>query len=273
MTARTDAADASAATADFSAYTYRLPRAHIALTPARPRSAARLLVLPPPESGEGLDDRRIADLPQILRAGDMLVVNDTQVLPHYLPLTRQSGGRVALTLIAPLAEPDTKPKSKTVRWRAFLRPARKVKIGETLQFGRIALTLVSRQGRGGGGVCPVRRTSQRRSSAMGRCRCRLTSRRGARRPHKTARIIRPCLRAHRARSPRPRQGCISRPLCAALSRRAGLSFLPCACMSGSALLRRSPRHNGSRRNWRRNGASSAPTWPPRSIAAAPRDAA
>jgi len=147
MTARADASAASAASADFSAYTYRLPSARIALTPARPRSAARLLVLPPPESGEALDDRRIADLPQILRAGDMLVVNDTQVLPHYLPLARQSGGRVALTLIAPLPEPDTKPESKTVRWRAFLRPARKVKIGETLQFGRIALTLVSRQGR------------------------------------------------------------------------------------------------------------------------------
>ncbi len=75
----------------------------------------------------------------------MLVVNDTQVLPHYLPLTRQSGGRVALTLIAPL--PESGAESETVRWRAFLRPARKVKIGETLQFGRIALTLVSRQGR------------------------------------------------------------------------------------------------------------------------------
>ena len=64
--------------ADFD---FDLPRALIADRPAEPREAARLLVLP--QAG-GLLDRRIADLPELLRPGDLLVCNDTKVIPARL---------------------------------------------------------------------------------------------------------------------------------------------------------------------------------------------
>lgn len=132
-----------AACASLADYDYALPPHLIALAPARPRSAARLLVLAPPAARQALVDYRIADLPQLLRAGDMLVVNDTKVLPHYLPLRRASGARIALTLIAPLATEDR----AHCRWQAFLRPARKVRLGERLQFEGVALRVLERRAR------------------------------------------------------------------------------------------------------------------------------
>jgi S-adenosylmethionine:tRNA ribosyltransferase-isomerase len=62
-------------------FDFALPRALIADRPCEPRDAARLLVL---SSSEGLEDRRIADLPARLRLGDLLVFNDTKVIPARL---------------------------------------------------------------------------------------------------------------------------------------------------------------------------------------------
>jgi S-adenosylmethionine:tRNA ribosyltransferase-isomerase len=58
-------------------FDFDLPGDRIALRPARPRDAARLLVVKP---GEGLDDRRVGELPDLLRPGDALVLNDTRVI-------------------------------------------------------------------------------------------------------------------------------------------------------------------------------------------------
>ena len=62
-------------------FDFDLPEQHIALRPASPRDAARLLVVRP---GEGLEDRTVRDLPSLLGPGDVLVFNDTKVIPAQL---------------------------------------------------------------------------------------------------------------------------------------------------------------------------------------------
>ena len=68
-------------TADFD---FDLPPSLIATRPARPRTSARLLLA----EGAGIQDRRVSDLPDILRTGDVLVLNDTKVIPARLTGTR-----------------------------------------------------------------------------------------------------------------------------------------------------------------------------------------
>jgi S-adenosylmethionine:tRNA ribosyltransferase-isomerase len=105
--------------ADFD---YDLPADRIAQTPIEPRDAARLLVdrgSAPPEH------RRVCDLPEILRPGDLLVVNETKVIPARLPLRRTTGGRAEVLMLEPL---DGERK----RWEALVRPARKLRPGERL---------------------------------------------------------------------------------------------------------------------------------------------
>src|SRR5207245_10223058 len=81
---------------------YPLPEALIAQVPAPERAAARLLVL---ERGGGpLRHARIGDLPAFLRAGDVLVLNDTRVIPARVYGRRPSGGRLELLFVAPLGE-------------------------------------------------------------------------------------------------------------------------------------------------------------------------
>jgi S-adenosylmethionine:tRNA ribosyltransferase-isomerase len=101
-------------------FDFDLPRESIAQHPARPRDAARLLQV----SAAGLVDRQIRDLPGLLRPGDMLVINDTKVMPARLRGTRR-GAKVELTLHREEA-PD--------RWRAFAKPARKLAPGDRIEF-------------------------------------------------------------------------------------------------------------------------------------------
>ncbi len=102
-------------------FDFELPGASIALRPARPRDAARLLVVTP----DGLDDRGVRDLPQLLRSGDCLVFNDTRVIPAQLH-GRRGDARVGATL----------HKREGLRaWRAFLKNARRVRDGEAIDFG------------------------------------------------------------------------------------------------------------------------------------------
>ena len=110
------------------AFDFVLPESAVALRPARPRDAARLLVVRPGEA-PCLDDRIVRDLPELLRPGDALVVNDTKVVPARLLGERRRGAAVArieVTLHARMA-PDA--------WRAFARPARKLRSGERVRFG------------------------------------------------------------------------------------------------------------------------------------------
>ena len=101
-----------------SDFDFDLPRDRIALRPARPRDASRLLLV-----GEGLGQRNMSDLPHELEAGDLLILNDTRVLP--VRLTGNSGGReVEVTLIAP----------EDVCWSAFAKPAKPLRPGDQIDF-------------------------------------------------------------------------------------------------------------------------------------------
>ncbi len=102
-------------------FDFDLPEDRIALRPASPRDAARLLVV----DADGLHDRGVRDLPSLLRAGDCLVFNDTRVIPAQL-----TGRRGDATIGATLH------KREGLRgWRAFLKNARRVRNGDRIDFG------------------------------------------------------------------------------------------------------------------------------------------
>lgn len=107
-------------------FDFDLPEDRIALRPAQPRDAARLLVVRP---GQGLEDRVVRDLPELLRPGDALVLNDTKVIAAELHGERHRGAsaaQVSATLIARVG-PD--------RWRALARPAKRLAAGDHIRFG------------------------------------------------------------------------------------------------------------------------------------------
>ena len=85
-------------------FDFDLPSDRIALRPARPRDAARMLVV----EGERLSDRRVADLADLLRPGDVLVFNDTRVIPAQLEGMRGEA-RVGVTRTAPPANAPSQP--------------------------------------------------------------------------------------------------------------------------------------------------------------------
>ena len=104
-------------------FDFELPPERIALRPARPRDAARMLVV---EGERPFADRHVRDLPQLLRAGDVLVLNDTRVIPAQLE-GRRGDARIGATLHKRL---DLR------RWQAFIRNAKRLKPGDTVEFGR-----------------------------------------------------------------------------------------------------------------------------------------
>ena len=109
-----------------SDFDFDLPDDHIALRPASPRDSARMLVVPP---GVGLEDRMVADLPAFLRAGDVLVFNDTRVIP-----ARLFGTRVREeTVVA--CEATLHKRLSPHAWTAFMRPGKRLKIGDRVSFG------------------------------------------------------------------------------------------------------------------------------------------
>ncbi|TGR60286.1 tRNA preQ1(34) S-adenosylmethionine ribosyltransferase-isomerase QueA, partial [bacterium M00.F.Ca.ET.194.01.1.1] len=73
-------------------FDFDLPEERIALRPAEPRDSAKMLVVEP---GKGLEDRTVGDLPSLLRAGDVLVFNDTKVIPAQLKGIRRRGEAMA----------------------------------------------------------------------------------------------------------------------------------------------------------------------------------
>lgn len=108
-----------------SEFDFDLPDELIATRPARPRSSARMLVA----RGREIADARAIDLASILDPGDRLVLNDTRVIPARLSGTRDrpggAGARIEATLLDP--RPDG-------TWRALLKPLRKVRDGERIDF-------------------------------------------------------------------------------------------------------------------------------------------
>jgi S-adenosylmethionine:tRNA ribosyltransferase-isomerase len=107
-------------------FDFELPPENIALRPASPRDAARLLVVQP---GIGVQDHVVSDLPTWLKPGDQLVVNDTRVISAQLTgrrIGRETEPKIDATLIKRL---------DGSRWQALVRPAKKLVEGDTVRFG------------------------------------------------------------------------------------------------------------------------------------------
>ena len=130
--------------ADMAAFDYPLPAEAIAQVPAEPRESARLLVALDP--GAEPAHRQVRDLPHLLCAGDVMVVNETRVRPSRLVLHKATGGRVEVLLLEPAPEG---PQA----WEALVRPARRAPAGTLLaaQPGGLPLVEVG-PGRGNGTV-------------------------------------------------------------------------------------------------------------------------
>ncbi|WP_298962989.1 tRNA preQ1(34) S-adenosylmethionine ribosyltransferase-isomerase QueA [uncultured Roseibium sp.] len=108
-------------------FDFDLPNERIALRPARPRDSARMLVVKPGEY-DPLTDKGIRDLTSILEPGDALVFNDTRVIPAQLEGTRLRGdisAGVGATLHM---------RTGSSSWKAFVRPAKKLQVGDTILF-------------------------------------------------------------------------------------------------------------------------------------------
>jgi len=103
-------------------FDFDLPAELIALRPARPRDAARMLVV---AGAAAFDDRSVRDLPSLLRAGDVLVFNDTRVIPAQLE-GRRGDARIGATL---------HKRIDLRRWQAFVRNAKRLREGDTVDFG------------------------------------------------------------------------------------------------------------------------------------------
>ncbi len=122
--------------ADFD---YMLPEERIAQHPVEPRDSARLLV----DQGSAAPlHRHVRDIGECLRDGDLLVVNDTKVIPARLRLHRETGGAVEVLLLEPL-------DSERRTWEAMVRGAKKMQPGEELLAGAVPLVRVLRRSEAG----------------------------------------------------------------------------------------------------------------------------
>ena len=129
---------------DVSLFDFELPEEHIALRPISPRDSARMLVV---HADGTLRHAKVRDLPDFLQRGDVLVVNDTKVIParlHGRRLPREGapgGGAKVELLLHKRVSPD--------RFGAFARPAKKLIVGDGLQLGATLAATVMARGAGG----------------------------------------------------------------------------------------------------------------------------
>jgi S-adenosylmethionine:tRNA ribosyltransferase-isomerase len=107
-------------------FDFELPPGRIALRPASPRDSARLLMV---RAGT-FEDRAVRELPQLLEPGDQVVVNDTKVIPATL-----HGRRLGRGGAEPAIEATLHRRLDGSRWRAFVKPARKLAVGDVVRFG------------------------------------------------------------------------------------------------------------------------------------------
>ncbi len=122
-----------------SDFDYDLPERLVAQEPAQPRDASRLLVLP---GGEGPSRHlRFSDLPEVLDSGDLLVLNDTRVIPARLVGRRESGGRCELLLVTDLGGAGD-------RWRAMGQASKPLRSGSRLAFGELSARVEAALGEG-----------------------------------------------------------------------------------------------------------------------------
>lgn len=111
-----------------AAPTYELPPSAIAQTPVEPRDAARLLV----DNGGAVEHHVVRDLPHLLRDGDLVVVNETRVLPARLALRKATGGAVEVLLLEDRGGGT---------WTALVRPGRRLPPGTVLDAGDLVVTI------------------------------------------------------------------------------------------------------------------------------------
>mgnify|MGYP002641410954 CR=1 FL=1 len=116
---------------DVDLFDFDLPAECIAQEPARPRDAARLLHVPAGDAA--LTDHGVAELPSLLRPSDIVVFNDTRVLPTRLVGKRGSATRVGAPETVTIEVTLTKPLSPGL-WRAFARPARRLEVRDHIVF-------------------------------------------------------------------------------------------------------------------------------------------
>ena len=109
-----------------SDFDFALPPERIALRPVSPRDAAKLLVV----RADGLDDRIVRELPQLLRRGDVLVFNNTKVIPAAL-----SGLRIGRGGTTPRIAALLHMRLDGSRWKAFAKPGKKLQAGDRIRFG------------------------------------------------------------------------------------------------------------------------------------------
>ncbi|MBB3982999.1 S-adenosylmethionine:tRNA ribosyltransferase-isomerase [Sphingobium fontiphilum] len=118
-------------------FDFDLPPENIALRPVSPRDSARMLLVP----GDGaMVDHHVSDLPNLLRAGDCLVFNDTRVIPAQLE-GKRGEARIGATLHKRLGLRD---------WQAFLRNAKRVRAGDRIDFGAGVSAIASGRDEDGG---------------------------------------------------------------------------------------------------------------------------
>ena len=127
-------------------FDFELPEERIALRPAVPRDAARLLEVRPGANAQArFLDRAVRDLPSLLRPGDALVVNDTRVVPARLDGERRRGEAIARI------EATLTRREGDASWRALVRPAKRLNVGEVVAFtgpddARLVAEVVERDG-------------------------------------------------------------------------------------------------------------------------------
>jgi len=118
-------------------FDFDLPQDRIALRPVRPRDAARMLLV----EDQAISDRKVLDLPGLLRAGDVLVFNDTRVIPAQLE-GRRGEAKIGATL---------HKRADLRSWWAFVRNAKRVRDGDVIDFGEgVCATAVDRDESGRG---------------------------------------------------------------------------------------------------------------------------
>lgn len=118
-------------------FDYQLPEDLIALRPARPRPASRLLVAGP----DAAHDSQVARLPEWLRPGDLLVLNDTRVVPARLTGRRERPGGAGATIEATLVGFTTGGL-----WRALARPGKRLAVGDRIDFGPLSALVRAKDG-------------------------------------------------------------------------------------------------------------------------------
>ena len=198
-------------------FDFELPEDRIALRPAEPRDAARLLVVT--REARRVRGPLVARPARLLRPGDVLVFNDTRVIPAQLDGLRVRGDAVAQI------EATLHMRDRADRWRAFARPAKRLQVGDRIRFGHDGEDAASSAaldatvvGKGEAGEVHARLRSHRRPRSTRRSRARARAaaalyRRAARDDARDRADYQTIYARHEARSPRRPPACISRRSC------------------------------------------------------------